>query len=116
LSPEPWRLLADLQLARWQAGGTAGHWTAFVEAADTFRRLDPRHHLAWYTRGTWFLTAWKKSQRREDLEEAVDAYRHASWYYPNSALYRAQLAWMLHLAGDEKAARKEAEEAHQLDQ
>jgi tetratricopeptide (TPR) repeat protein len=116
LSPEPWRLLADLWLARWQVTGQAKDWQAFVEVADTFRRLDPRHHAAWYTRGNWFLTAWKKSNRQEVLDEALAAYREASQRYPNRALYRAQLAWTLHLAGQQQAAREEAERAFELDQ
>jgi len=116
MSPEPWRLLADLKLARWQATGEAKDWESFVEVADTFRRLDPRHHIAWYTRGGWFLTAWKKSQRKEDLEQAISAYAAASQHYPNRALYHAQLAWVLHLADNQEAASAEAEKALELDQ
>jgi tetratricopeptide (TPR) repeat protein len=116
LSPEPWRLLGELRLAQWQATGRPKDWEEFVEAADTFRKLDPRHHVAWYTRGTWFLTAWKKSNRKEDLDEAITAYTAASAHYPNRALYHAQLAWTLHLAGREDAARQEAKRAFELDQ
>src|SRR5206468_9555013 len=57
LSPEPWRLLAELRLAQWEVTGTNKDWKTFVETADTFQKLDPRHHVAWFTRGTWFLTA-----------------------------------------------------------
>jgi O-antigen ligase len=116
LSPEPRQLLADLLFGRWEASQSDQDWQAFVEAADSFRRSNPRHHVAWFTRGNWFLTAWKKSHRHENLTEAIQAYREASLRYPNHALYHAQLAWTLHLAGDDAAAQAEAEKAHQLDQ
>jgi tetratricopeptide (TPR) repeat protein len=116
LSPEPWRLLAELQFGQWEATGDAKDWERFVETADTYCKLDPRHHVAWFTRGTWFLTAWKKSGRQEDLDEAVAAYRKAVEWYPSEALYHAQLAWTLHLAGDPSGAQKEAQRAYELDQ
>jgi tetratricopeptide (TPR) repeat protein len=116
LSPDPWRLLAELRLGRWEATGNEKDWQSFVEVANTFNRLDPRHHLAWYTRGKWFLTAWRKSQRKEDLDDAISAFSKASERYPNRALLHAQLAWALHLAGEDGAARQEAEQAWQLDQ
>lgn len=116
LSPEPRRLLGDLLLGRWEATQSSQDWIAFVEAADSYQRSNPRHHVAWFTRGNWFLSTWKRSQRKEDLTEAIDAYRMASLRYPNHAVYHAQLAWTLHLAGEEKLAREEAEKAHELDQ
>ncbi len=116
LSPEPWRLLAELRLAQWEVTGTDKDWKTFVETADTFQKLDPRHHVAWFTRGTWFLTAWKKSSRKEDLEQALAAFRKAVERYPNEALYHAELAWTLHLAGDDAESRQEAQRAYDLDQ
>ena len=115
LSPEPVRLLADLRMAQWRTTGDEEAWKAFVAEADAYQRLDPRHHLAWYLRGNWFLTAWRKSERPEDLDAAITAYRQASECYPNRALYHAQLAWALDLAGQKDAARQEAEKALDLD-
>jgi tetratricopeptide (TPR) repeat protein len=115
LSPEPLRLLAELKLARWQATGRPKDREDFVQVASAFTKLDPRHHLAWYTRGTWYLTAWRKSENREDLEAAISAYRQAVKRYPNRALYHAQLAWVLHLAGQAAEAGQEAEKALALD-
>jgi hypothetical protein len=116
LSPEPWRLLAEFNLARWRLTGDEKDWKSFVEVADTFRRLDPRHHVAWSTRGNWFLGAWRKSGRPDDLQEALAAYSEASRHYPNRALYHAQLAWTQHLAGHAELARQEAEIACKLDE
>jgi hypothetical protein len=116
LWPEPWERLAEIQLIRWQGTGDAKDWEKFVEDADTFCELNPRHHLAWFRRGTWFLTAWKKGGRKDDIDEALAAFRKSIERYPNWAAYHAQLAWTLHLAGDEEAARMEAQLAHDLDQ
>jgi tetratricopeptide (TPR) repeat protein len=116
LWPEPWRLLADLRFSRWQATGAEKDWKAFVEVADTLKRLDPRHHLAWFTRGNWYLAAWRKSGRRELLDEAIAAYSQASQSYPNRAFYHAQLAWAHHLAGQADEAHREADRAIELDQ
>jgi tetratricopeptide (TPR) repeat protein len=116
LATEPRRLFAELLLGRWEATEAGQDWLAFAAAADEYRRLDPRHHAAWYARGTWFLTAWKKSGHREELDEALAAFHKASERYPNHAFYHAQLAWTLHLAGDEAAARQEAAIALELDE
>jgi tetratricopeptide (TPR) repeat protein len=115
LSPEPWRLLAELRMARWQHSSDEKDWQRFIETADTFRHLNPRHHLAWLDRGHWFLAAWRKSQRAEDLQTAIEAYQKTVERYPNRALYHAQLAFVLDLAGRHDAARQEAEKALQLD-
>jgi len=114
--PQPWEMLAEIQFNRWLVTSDAKDWEKFVEAADNYCNLDPRHHLAWFTRGTWFLTAWKKAARKADLDEALAAYRTAAQRYPNRALYHAQLAWTLHLAGEKQAARDEAQRAYDLDQ
>jgi tetratricopeptide (TPR) repeat protein len=116
LAPEPRRFLAELMLGRWEATESPQDWRGFTEAANDYSRLDPRHHAAWYTRGTWFLTAWKKSGHQDDLDEALAAFRSAIERYPNHAFYHAQLAWTLHLAGDDSAAREEAKIAYDLDQ
>jgi len=116
LSPEPRQLLGDIFLARWEATGSAQDWIAFADAAEGYRRSNPRHHIAWFTRGNWYLAAWKKDQRPEDLQIALEAYRTASSHYPNHALYHAQLAWILHLAGQNEPAQAAATRAYELDQ
>jgi hypothetical protein len=115
LSPEPWRLLADLRLSRWLASGEAGDREAFDTAASEYRRRDPHHHVACWGYGNWYLTAWRKSGSAEDLGEALTSYTQAATLYPNRALYHAQLAWVFHLAGKEDRARQAAEHALKLD-
>jgi tetratricopeptide (TPR) repeat protein len=114
-SPEPWRVLADIRLAQWLTTQSDPDWQTFLESADAFRRRSPRHHEAWYVRGNWFVVAWRKASRDEELRQAIESYRQASEWYPNRALYHAQLAWALSLAGDVEKARTEAERAHALD-
>lgn len=114
-SPEAWRLLAELRLSRWLGTGREADWSAFVEAADRVRRLDSGNHAMYYSRGNWYLAAWRKRKAQEDLSEAITAYTRASMLYPNRALYHAQLAWALHLAGEEGLARQEADAALALD-
>ena len=115
LSPEPWRLLTELWLSQWLVTGEERDRAAFDKAADAYRQRDPRHHLAWYGRGNWYLTAWRKSARLEDLEQALSAYTQASILYPQRAFYHAQLAWVLHLAGKDDLACQAAQQAMELD-
>jgi len=116
LTPEPWRLLTELRLSQWLATGDERDRQAFDDAADAHQKRDPRHHVAWYGRGTWYLTAWRKSAQHEDLEKALSAYTQASMRYPQRALYHAQLAWVLHLAGKDDLACQAAQKALELDE
>jgi hypothetical protein len=116
LSPEPWQFLAQRNLLNWFAAGRQKDWQAFVDAADTYQSLNPRHHAAWFARGTWFLSAWKKSQQPEHLDQALAAFDKAAERFPSKALYHAQVAWTLHLAGKANAAQEAAEMAWRLDQ
>ena len=115
LSPEPWRLLADLRLSQWLASGQEPDRQAFDEAASEYSHRDPQHHVAHWGRGNWYLTAWRKSGLDEDLSKALTAYEQATIRYPQRALYHAQLAWVLHLAGKEDQACQVAQRAKDLD-
>jgi tetratricopeptide (TPR) repeat protein len=114
-SPQLWRVLAEMRLDRWLTTSDEADWRSFQAAADGLVRHDPQHHLAYATRGGWLLTAWRKNGRAELLTQAAEEYRQAISCYPNRALYHAQLAWTLHLAGRDEEARAEAERARQLD-
>jgi tetratricopeptide (TPR) repeat protein len=114
-SPEPWRMLAELHLGRWLASGDSAHRQAFEAAAQRFTSLHPRHHQAWQSRGNWYLSAWRKSKQDSDLRSAIEAYRQAVVCYPNHAAHHAQLAWALHLAGEDRLAAEEAARAKALD-
>ena len=115
LWPEPWRLLSDLRLSQWLASGDERDRQAFDHAASEYLRRDPQHHVAFWGRGNWYLTSWRKSGLEADLDEALNAYKQAILRYPNRALYHAQLGWVLHLAGEGSLASEEAERALKLD-
>jgi O-antigen ligase len=115
LSPEPWRMLAEIRLSRWHATRDKRDWLAFNETAEEYRLRDPQNHLAWYSRGNWFLATWRRRLEPADLTTAIAAYRRAIDCYPNRALYHGQLAWALHLAREEYQARQEAQRAKKLD-
>jgi len=113
--PETWQSLAELRKDHWLATEADADWKSFMAAADGLAKHDPQHHLAYYARGGWLLTAWRKTGRAELLEQAIEEYRRTILRYPNRALYHAQLAWTLHLAGRDDEARTEADVAHRLD-
>ncbi len=115
ISPEPWRMLAEMRLSRWQATRDKRDWLAFSQAAEEYRARDPQNHLAWYSRGNWFLASWRRRLEPADLTAAIAAYRRAIDCYPNRALYHGQMAWALHLAGEHYQARQEAKRAKALD-
>ncbi len=113
--PEPWRLLADVRLKKWLASSAEPDWERFLRAADEFEKRNSRHHLTHFTRGAWFLTAWRKSGRAELFDRALAEFRRAIDRYPNWALYHAQLAWTLHLGGRDGESRSAADAAKRLD-
>lgn len=114
-SPGPSQILAYTRLERWLQSNKDEDWKAFEDAAAGLRDRDPQHHLTYLVRGTWYLTAWRKSQDLPRLEQAIAEFREASKRYPTHAANRAQLAWALHLAGRDDEARREADEAKRLD-
>jgi O-antigen ligase len=114
-SPEPWRALADVRLQVWLRTQEAVDWERFVLAVDQFIRRDSRHFQPYESKGNWYLTAWRRSDRATDLAIAVEGYREATGWHPSRAQQHAQLAWALHLAGQDQEARAQAEAALRLD-
>lgn len=115
-NPQPWEQLGELRLRRWLSDPSETHRAAFVEAAEQYVARDPQNHMAWSVRSRWYLTMWSNSRSEKDLELAIQACRAAVRYYPNRAVYHAQLAWVLYEAGQLEEARQEAELAWRLDQ
>lgn len=115
LSPDPWRLLAEIRVRRYLNSPDAANWQSFVAAADEFRRRNPRHHGQFFLRGNWYFLAWQRGQQPQTLAEALSSYREAIARYPNWALYHGQFAWALQAAGRQNEARQEADRAQELD-
>ena len=114
-SPDPWRLMAQLRLHKFLSDPTPGAWSEFSAAADEFQRRSPHYHGQAFQRGNWHFLGWQRMPGPAKLEAALQAYREAIARYPNHALYHGQLAWALHRAGQEDAARQAASRAKALD-
>jgi hypothetical protein len=115
LSDRPLRQLAAIELEQWRVDHDAEQFERF-ETYNTFAlRLSPNSSNAWLTAGDWYYEAFAETGRRKDIEQAVDAYRHAVQLYPNSGLHRAKLALALRAAGDRHGFHTEAQTALSLD-
>ncbi|HUE70868.1 MAG TPA: O-antigen ligase family protein [Pirellulaceae bacterium] len=112
---DPWERLAPIYLERWLAAPSDESWQDFANAAEQCRRLRPARYQQHRQRGEWHLQAYGQSHQEEPLRQAIAAYQAAVERSPNSALARAQLAWVLHLGGDDQAATGQAGKALQLD-
>jgi tetratricopeptide (TPR) repeat protein len=114
-SSDPWERLAAIYLDQWLAAPGAEMWEKFTHAAEQWRRLRPARYPQHRQRGEWYLQAYSQSHQNEHLRAARAAYQAAVERSPNSALARAQLAWVLHLAGDDEGAKEQASRAVKLD-
>lgn len=113
---DPWLQLAELRLTRWLDEQDSTAAASFEEAArETLvrhRKSSPIHQ----TYGGWYLWAYRATNNRRHLEEAIAAYQRAVELYPNYNFGYAQLAWTLHVARDQAGAALAATEALRLDE
>ncbi|MEN6558929.1 MAG: O-antigen ligase family protein [Thermoguttaceae bacterium] len=114
-SAEPWRRRSAVEFAAWSKRPDPAQWQRFQQTSDEYLRRASRSATAWETVAAWRLEAFEKTQRREDLESAIAAFRHAVALYPNSAALWAQLAEADRSAGHRVEFRHEAEMALMLD-
>jgi tetratricopeptide (TPR) repeat protein len=114
-SSEPWERLGAISLEQWLSAPTREAWEKFTQAAEQYRRLRPARYAQHRQRGEWYLQAYAESQQPDHLQAAIAACKAAVERSPQGALARAQLAWVLHLGGDDEAARQQADRALALD-
>lgn len=114
-SAAPWERLAEVRLSAWLRNGFAGDLEDFRRAANEYTRREVPSSRAARNRARWYLQIHARSQKADDLEEALAAARQAVSRYPASAQTRAELAAAWKLSGDDSAAQVEAEEALRLD-
>lgn len=108
--------LSDLWFQRLALeGDTQTLRSEFKLACESGARLDPRSENTFSQIAHRYLALYRRYGRRDDLEEAQHYYQQAVERFPNHALGHAQLAWVLHLAGDQRAAAAEAQAAYELD-
>ena len=112
---EPWRQLAAIEFESWWQQPDEDAFDRFERASEKVLELAPHCAPAWLAAGDWYFRAFSKTDQRGEIEEAVEAYRHAVQLYPHCAVYRAKLAEACRAAGDQAAFRHEAEAALWLD-
>lgn len=114
LSPEVCRQVAIAELERLEQGSSE-RLEPMQTALDEAIRRDPRSHLSRSWAGDARLRAFRALQRPELLNAAIHDYSQAAERYPSWSLCHAQLAWALHVAGDDAGAAAAAQEALRLD-
>ena len=90
---------------------------SFSEAAEEFRRRNPRHHVQHFQRGNWQLVAWRNTSDRKYLDESVAAYREALKEYTRErvplqwARTQSNLGIALSILGERESGTARLEEA-----
>ncbi len=114
-SVEPWMHLAAMYVNAIRATGAPDRLRQFEEVVReaTGRRngSNPIFRLL----GNWRMDLYARLDDPSQLQQAQDAYKRWVDLYPNNSLAHAQLAWVLHLAGDVQASAKHADCALRLD-
>ncbi len=114
-SPEPWERAGELANEIWVQSGEHSFEELFRVAVRENLARNSRSSNAHMLVGHQWLAAYRRFGKRDYLDQAVGYYGIAVKLYPNYNLGRAQLAWALHLAGEDKRAKVEADEALRLD-
>lgn len=112
---EPWRRQVEVAQHAWLATGDARAREEFERVVLETIRLEPRSQSVRQDFARKFLLIYRRSGDREALADALAFQRDAVALYPNNAMARAQLAWLLHVAGESAEARAEAARALRLD-
>ena len=116
LSEEPWGQLAGLYFQRWMSNeGGSEDRAAMLAAIAKFYELRPPAAVTSEGFGDFFLLAWYRNQRGEDLEKAIEFFEQMSRLSPNDSLKQARLASVYALAGRNDQAREMAARALELD-
>jgi tetratricopeptide (TPR) repeat protein len=105
-----------LHHARWLATGSSSARQAFADTVEQLVRHHPHSSPLRRNLGDWYLQAYRQLGDAAALRQAVEAYQEAVERYPNHSFARAQLAWALHLAGEQEQASAAAAEALRLDE
>ncbi|MEX2173706.1 MAG: O-antigen ligase family protein [Pirellulaceae bacterium] len=113
--PRPWQWLAGRQAYLYHQTPDAASLKQFESYAEQYRQRDPRHVAQFQARGEWYLLVYDRSQNARHLRQAIESLRQAAAWYPGRAAHRVRLAWVLHHAGADDEARRQADTAERLD-
>ncbi len=113
--PRPWQWLAEVHQLHWLEDRAPDRQRDVLSSLEQARRRDSRSFSFAMREGWLHLQTYRAAGTTEALERSLEAYRRATKLYPNSNYAHAQLAWVLHVAGQGRAAAEEAELALKLD-
>jgi tetratricopeptide (TPR) repeat protein len=114
-APEPWRQLASLYAQDWIASGADSSLQAFERAWPEAVRRNQRSYGLWKLIGDFYFDGYRRHEKRKFLDASIQAYQQAVALYPVKGPLRAELAWRLHLDGNNLEAAGQAEVALALD-
>ncbi len=100
---------------RWRVDKTADGFDALKECFESAVRSAPRSASTWHHFGDLFQAMGQQTGKREQFDQALEAYRQAVGLYPTNCRYRADLARILDRTGNISGSRREADEALRLD-
>ncbi|HIA19558.1 MAG TPA: hypothetical protein EYN70_09115, partial [Planctomycetaceae bacterium] len=110
----PWMELTRLSWQRWQHFRRTADYQQMQHAAEQAIRLNRHSYVVQAMIGDWHLVSYA-GQYSERLDLALQAYRQAHRFYPNSAILTARLAWLYDLRGEPEKAAREAQRSLELD-
>ena len=111
------RLLAEARFGLWLDRPSPQRLTAFIEAEEEMRRLDPHSSAAWALSAAWYreIASASGEKEAEFRQTAIEHYRTAIDRYPTNSHHHAMLAQTLAAAGETQSAAESATEALRLD-
>lgn len=112
----PWESLLSLHAQEWLASGSPQARREFESAWREAVARNRNSYGLWKSIGDLYLAAYQRRQQPEDLQAAIQAHSRAVALYPARAPLRVELAWRLHLAGQDEQAATMAADALRLDQ
>jgi hypothetical protein len=113
---EPWVRLAGWHQRAWNDARREQDWSDLLAAAAQVDRLHGRSQQVCSEMSSMFRGAYRATDRREALDQAIYWAERAVGNFPNGALVHARLAQLYHWRGDHQLARSEAETALRLDE
>ncbi|MEX2359206.1 MAG: O-antigen ligase family protein [Pirellulaceae bacterium] len=113
---QPDRLLAEIYYQTWMARPEESTRQKFDAAIARAAKRVPLNYQSHFRLGQWRLGFYRRGDDPKDLELAIENFRQAVELFPSRAIHHAQLAWALHLAGQDGEASQAADQAARLDE
>jgi O-antigen ligase len=113
--PEPWRLLAQLELTSWmQRSGTSQDFERAIEAWNESSQRDPWSSKDDLQRAEAYWARYRRTEERADARQAVSWYEQADKKMPHDERILSGLAFAAEAAGMKEKSRNAAESAIEI--